>query len=115
MASLPKRIIKKLIQDPCDGIKAVPDENNARYFLVSIDGPKDSAYEGGIFNLELFLPEDYPMTAPKVRFTTKLYHPNDRMAYEPIWVTGNHGDAAPDAARLPCGLDSKSKVLGVVP
>ncbi|CAH8439837.1 unnamed protein product [Schistosoma mattheei] len=83
MSSLPKRIIKetqKLIQDPCDGIKAVPDENNARYFLVSIDGPKDSAYEGGIFDLELFLPEEYPMTAPKVRFTTKLYHPNiDRL------------------------------------
>ncbi|VDP69053.1 unnamed protein product [Schistosoma mattheei] len=75
-----KKETQKLIQDPCDGIKAVPDENNARYFLVSIDGPKDSAYEGGIFDLELFLPEEYPMTAPKVRFTTKLYHPNiDRL------------------------------------
>jgi len=26
--------------------------------------------------LELFLPEDYPMSAPKVRFMTKIYHPN---------------------------------------
>merc|ERR1712053_27306 len=25
---------------------------------------------------ELFLPEDYPMSAPKVRFITKIYHPN---------------------------------------
>jgi ubiquitin-protein ligase len=30
----------------------------------------------GIFNLELFLPEDYPMAPPKVRFLTKIYHPN---------------------------------------
>jgi hypothetical protein len=31
---------------------------------------------GGIFKLELFLPEDYPMAPPKVRFLTKIYHPN---------------------------------------
>jgi ubiquitin-conjugating enzyme E2 N len=31
---------------------------------------------GGIFKLELFLPADYPMAPPKVRFLTKMYHPN---------------------------------------
>ena len=31
---------------------------------------------GGVFRLELFLPSDYPMAAPKVRFLTKIYHPN---------------------------------------
>ena len=35
-----------------------------------------SPYEGGTFELELFLPEEYPMSAPKVRFMTKIYHPN---------------------------------------
>lgn len=35
-----------------------------------------SPYEGGTFKLELFLPEEYPMSAPKVRFMTKIYHPN---------------------------------------
>lgn len=29
-----------------------------------------------MFHLELYLPEEYPMTAPKVRFLTKIYHPN---------------------------------------
>jgi len=28
------------------------------------------------FKLELFLPEEYPMAPPKVRFLTKIYHPN---------------------------------------
>lgn len=31
---------------------------------------------GGVFKLELFLPEEYPMNPPKVRFLTKIYHPN---------------------------------------
>lgn len=31
---------------------------------------------GGIFKAELFLPDDYPMTPPKIRFLTKIYHPN---------------------------------------
>lgn len=30
----------------------------------------------GIFKLELFLPVDYPMAPPKVRFLTRIYHPN---------------------------------------
>jgi len=47
---------------------------------VIIAGPKQSPYEDGIFKLELFLPEDYPMAPPKVRFLTKIYHPNiDRL------------------------------------
>jgi ubiquitin-conjugating enzyme E2 N len=37
-------------------------------------GPNNGV--GGIFKLELFLPDDYPMTPPKIRFLTKIYHPN---------------------------------------
>lgn len=33
-------------------------------------------FPGGSFKLELFLPEEYPMAPPKVRFLTKIYHPN---------------------------------------
>lgn len=76
---LPRRILKetsRLISEPVAGISALPDEANARYFHVTIDGPKDSPYESGVFKMELFLPEEYPMSAPKVRFMTKIYHPN---------------------------------------
>lgn len=79
MAALPKRIIKeteRLVSDPVPGILAVPSEENLRYFEVTIDGPASSPYANGKFKLELYLPDDYPMCAPKVRFLTKIYHPN---------------------------------------
>ncbi|CAE7191834.1 unnamed protein product [Rhizoctonia solani] len=77
--ALPKRIIKeteRLAADPAPGISASPHEDNLRYFDVTIAGPGGSPFEGGVFKLELFLPEEYPMNPPKVRFLTKIYHPN---------------------------------------
>ncbi|XP_009282776.1 PREDICTED: ubiquitin-conjugating enzyme E2 N [Aptenodytes forsteri] len=71
-----QRETQRLLAEPVPGIKAEPDESNARYFHVVIAGPQDSPFEGGTFKLELFLPEEYPMAAPKVRFMTKIYHPN---------------------------------------
>lgn len=79
MAGLPRRITKetqRLEQDPVAGMKAKPYADNARHFKVVIDGPMESAFAGGFFELELFLPVDYPMAPPKVRFLTKIYHPN---------------------------------------
>ncbi|BGP34937.1 ubiquitin-conjugating enzyme E2 N [Rhodotorula toruloides] len=79
VAALPKRIIKetqRLVSDSPPGISATPHEDNLRYFDVVISGPDSSPFEGGKFRLELFLPDDYPMAPPKVRFLTKIYHPN---------------------------------------
>ncbi|XP_018319380.1 ubiquitin-conjugating enzyme E2 N-like [Agrilus planipennis] len=67
---------KNLSKDPPPGISATPDEDNCRYFHVIMAGPKGSPYEGGLFKLELFLPENYPLCPPSVRFLTKIYHPN---------------------------------------
>lgn len=43
---------------------------------MKIAGPDDTPYQGGLFNAELFLPDEYPMVPPKVLFRTKIYHPN---------------------------------------
>jgi ubiquitin-conjugating enzyme E2 N len=58
------------------GIYAEPSEANYRHFFVKIAGPSGTAYEGGMFEAELYLPEEYPMVPPKVLFKTKIYHPN---------------------------------------
>ena len=77
--SISARIAKetnKLKQEPIEGIFAERDPTNERYFKVQIAGPKDSPYEGGSFNLQLYLPEEYPMVPPICLFMTKIYHPN---------------------------------------
>ncbi|KAJ2452729.1 ubiquitin-conjugating enzyme E2 N [Coemansia sp. RSA 2336] len=79
MSGVPKRItkeIERLNRDPVPGISVETIGDNIRYFSVAMAGPSQSPYEGGLFKLELFLPEDYPMAPPKVRFLTKMYHPN---------------------------------------
>lgn len=76
---LPRRIVKeteRILKNPIPGISAVPKEDNPRHFDIQIQGPKGSCYENGVFKLELFLPEDYPMVPPKVHFLSKIYHPN---------------------------------------
>ena len=77
--AIPPRILKetqRLAQDPVVGIYAEPSENNYRHFYVKIAGPTETPYEGGLFDCELFLPDEYPMVPPKVLFRTKIYHPN---------------------------------------
>lgn len=77
--SISKRIQKEtmnLANDPSPGIVAEPDVDNYRYFKIMMMGPEGTPYEGGNYRLELFLPEHYPMEPPKVRFLTKIYHPN---------------------------------------
>lgn len=79
MAVIPKRIEKetqKLTTELPPGVSCKPTEDNYRYFKIQMMGPEGTPYEGGSYKLELFLPDGYPMQPPKVRFLTKIYHPN---------------------------------------
>jgi len=41
-----------------------------------ISGPGDTPYEGGKFELEIKLPENYPFDPPDIKFVTSVWHPN---------------------------------------
>lgn len=76
---IPIRITKEIqnfFKNPPPGISITPKEENIREIDILLTGPIDTPFEGGIFKLEMFLPESYPMEPPKVRFITKIYHPN---------------------------------------
>ena len=65
-----------LEKDKVDGIDIIPNPLNFRHFDVKMKGPPDTPYEGGLFEAEILLPEDYPMSPPKILMKTKIYHPN---------------------------------------
>ena len=41
-----------------------------------IKGPPESAYSEGHFELDIQIPEEYPINPPKVKFLSKVFHPN---------------------------------------
>jgi ubiquitin-conjugating enzyme E2 A len=59
------------------GASAGPlSEENIFVWAASIFGPSDTPWEGGIFSLRMTFCDQYPDKPPKVRFTTKAFHPN---------------------------------------
>lgn len=41
-----------------------------------IRGPPDTPYENARFLLDIIIPDTYPFNPPKVKFITKIWHPN---------------------------------------
>jgi len=75
------RRIQKELEDlrlnPLECCTAGPATEEDLYtWNATLFGPKDSPYEGGVFELGLVFPPNYPFRPPKVYFKTKVFHPN---------------------------------------
>jgi len=57
-------------------IKVEMVNDNWNFLLGEIIGPPDTPYFGGIFKLEIRIPDMYPFSPPNVKFVTKIWHPN---------------------------------------
>ena len=68
--------LKKLENEQNEGITASPDEDSLFRWKAVIFGPDQTEWEGGVFRLILEFGEDYPNKPPKVKFLTKMFHPN---------------------------------------
>lgn len=53
-----------------------PVENDLLNLRGHICGPSDTPYDGGVFKLEVKIPENYPFSPPQVKFATRIWHPN---------------------------------------
>ena len=63
-------------KDPIDGVSIGVNEDNVFEWNITVIGPKDSPYEGGIFNAIMTFPKNYPLYPPEFKFTTEILHPN---------------------------------------
>ena len=56
----------------------LPDPNNILHWKISLVGPQDTPYAGGMFFLTADFPIGYPKIKPEIRFINKIYHLNVR-------------------------------------
>lgn len=74
-----KREIRDMLQDPeaekC-GVSLKILDDNFHSLRGELMGPPNTPYEGGHFQLEIIIPDSYPFSPPKIRFITKIWHPN---------------------------------------
>eukprot|EP00934_Nitzschia_sp_Nitz4_P007973 Nitzschia sp. Nitz4//scaffold58_size112336//41176//41835//NITZ4_004028-RA/size112336-snap-gene-0.153-mRNA-1//1//CDS//3329554974//7963//frame0 len=81
MSSATGRLGKELLEvgkdDKTSGVRALPvSDGNLRQLKGTIQGPTGTCYEGGVFEIDIEIPKQYPFEPPKMKFVTKIWHPN---------------------------------------
>ncbi|CBY22714.1 unnamed protein product [Oikopleura dioica] len=71
-----KKELKDFAKSPVDGVTITPDEHDMFSWSAVLEGPSDTPYEGGKFNLSIKFPPDYPFKPPTIKILTKVYHIN---------------------------------------
>lgn len=71
---------------------SVPNSEKLRAWSAVIKGPPASFYEGYEFDLEISVPEQYPMLPPQIKFLSKIFHPNVLYEVSNLQNNFNHMD-----------------------
>lgn len=75
-----KRIAKELEecgQDTQSGVSLLlVNETDLTHLNGFFKGPPGTPYEGGTFQVDINIPNEYPFKPPQMKFATKIYHPN---------------------------------------
>ncbi|XP_041823162.1 uncharacterized protein LOC121628243 [Melanotaenia boesemani] len=68
--------LKSLQCEPHPYINIFPSESDFTFWKILMEGPPDTPYEKGVFELFCQFGPDYPVKPPTVRFVTHMYHCN---------------------------------------
>ncbi|KAF3939777.1 hypothetical protein ABW19_dt0210340 [Dactylella cylindrospora] len=58
------------------GTSFIPIGDNFQTLLAVIEGPPGSPYQGGLFFIEISVPNSFPNKPPSFKFITRVFHPN---------------------------------------
>ncbi|CAB3980285.1 ubiquitin-conjugating enzyme E2 G2 [Paramuricea clavata] len=68
---------RQLTLNPPEGIIAGPvNEENFFEWEALIMGPEGTPFEDGVFTAKIVFPSDYPLSPPKMKFVSDMFHPN---------------------------------------
>merc|ERR1712048_958433 len=59
-----------------EGVHVFPAPDNLQFWRALIEGPPRSPFEGGVFALNVIIPDNYPFKPPAISFETPIYHCN---------------------------------------
>jgi ubiquitin-conjugating enzyme (huntingtin interacting protein 2) len=79
MDALLRRVNKEITDcknDKSSQIKIDLIDESPFHLKGSFPGPQETPYEGGHFEVDIVIPETYPFQPVKMKFITKVYHPN---------------------------------------
>ncbi|KAL0227856.1 hypothetical protein RCL1_003999 [Eukaryota sp. TZLM3-RCL] len=68
--------LRRLQKDAPHGIAAAPSQEDVLKWTAVIFGGSGTPFEDGVFRLSLTFSESYPNEPPKVKFLSKMFHPN---------------------------------------
>ena len=75
-ARLRKELTDLIKGEAESGVVATPINDNIMHLTGTLKGPGGTPYDGGTFIVDIMIPQQYPFEPPKMKFTTKVWHPN---------------------------------------
>ena len=70
-----QKAMRRDMADEQVGVGAEPTAD-LRHWRSLIEGPADTPFEGGFFELSIKFPRNYPFAPPKIKFEHAVFHPN---------------------------------------
>ncbi len=65
-----------LDKDNSGVVAQLVEPGNLMHLKGTFPAPPDTPYAGGTYTVDIKIPDNYPFRAPRIKFETKIWHPN---------------------------------------
>lgn len=91
-----------------EGAEVEVSDEDVFMWNITLPGPEDSAYEGGVFYVEVKFTGSYPSEPPSITFATKIYHPSIKLD------GADQGKLCKDALKAVWKSTSKTRSMDII-